>query len=108
MLISLPQLEGRSPIVLELGFVMYWLLVPLAIYGLVLLRRRTIPVWPLAAMFLLVTIVALLIYGEPRFREPAEIALVGLAAVGVERLVVRASGSDQPAKRPSTASRSAS
>jgi hypothetical protein len=37
-------------------------------------------------MFVLVSVVAVLIYGEVRFREPAEVALVLLAAVGVDHL----------------------
>jgi len=86
LLTSLPHLEGRSPIVLEFGFGMFYLLVPLAAYGLVILRRRGVPVWPLGSMFVLVSVVAVLIYGEVRFREPAEVALVLLAAVGVDHL----------------------
>ena len=78
-------LEGRHRGFLEAGAVMYLVLLPLAAYGFVLLRRRRTPVWILMTPFILVTVTALLIYGDVRFREPAELSLVVLAAVGLER-----------------------
>ncbi len=84
---KLPQLADRSPVVLELGFVMYYVLVALSVCGVVLLRRRSGSVWLLISPFVLVTIAAALIYGDVRFRQPAELSLVVLAAIAVERLL---------------------
>jgi hypothetical protein len=66
---------------------MYWALVPLAIGGLLVLRRRHIMVWPLVAQFAMVTITAAAFYGLIRFRIPAEVALVVLAAAALDYLV---------------------
>jgi hypothetical protein len=79
---------------------MYYVLVPLAVYGLILLRRRRVPVCPLVSTFALVALVAVLIYGDVRFREPAEISLVILAAVAVDRLWRRLRGEEDGVGRP--------
>jgi hypothetical protein len=50
----------------------------------VLLRRRGTTQWPLLVPFALVTILAAVAYGIPRFRVPAEVSLVVLAAVAVD------------------------
>ena len=52
---------------------------PLAIAGLVLLRRRRRALWPLVATAVTVTIVAASTYGQQRFRIAAEPALLVLA-----------------------------
>jgi 4-amino-4-deoxy-L-arabinose transferase-like glycosyltransferase len=77
---------GRSSLVQGLGVGMYWLLLPLAVYGLVLLRRRRAPIWLILVPVFTVSVTMLLIYGFLRFRQPAEISLVVLAAVALERL----------------------
>jgi 4-amino-4-deoxy-L-arabinose transferase-like glycosyltransferase len=83
---TLPQIPGRDPKVSEIGFLMYDVLVILAIYGFVVLRRRAVRVWLLMTTFVLVTVNALLIYGDVRFRQPAELSLVVLAAVALDQL----------------------
>jgi 4-amino-4-deoxy-L-arabinose transferase-like glycosyltransferase len=83
---SLPQLEGRSAQVSEMGVVMYDLLAVLAVWGFVVLRRRGVALWILMTTFMLVLVSALLIYGDVRFREPAELALVVLAAAALDQL----------------------
>jgi len=83
---GLPYLPGRSATEVGLGFAMYDLLVPLAVYGFVLLRRRAVPVLVLMSTFVLVTSTSLLFYGTARLREPAELSLVVLAAVAVDQL----------------------
>jgi 4-amino-4-deoxy-L-arabinose transferase-like glycosyltransferase len=89
---KLPQLPDRAAIALELGFVMYYGLVLLAIYGWVARRRRPVPAGILISTFILVTVSAFVIYGDVRFREPAELSLVVLAAVGAEHLWGRRGG----------------
>jgi 4-amino-4-deoxy-L-arabinose transferase-like glycosyltransferase len=88
--------EGRSAPVHRLGLVMLWVLVPLAILGTVALRRRGVAVWILLAPLVLISITAMLTYGNQRFREPADIALVVLGAVGLALLTRRRAA--RPAK----------
>jgi 4-amino-4-deoxy-L-arabinose transferase-like glycosyltransferase len=81
--------EGRSVRVQKLGVLMFYVLAPLAIAGVVLLRRRGEVTWILLTPFIIVAVTALTTYGNLRFREPAEIALVILAAVAVDELLRR-------------------
>ena len=64
-------------------------MVPFAVGGAVVLRRRRVPITPLVAQFVMVTVTAVAIYGLVRFRVPAEVALVVLTAVGVDAVVRR-------------------
>jgi 4-amino-4-deoxy-L-arabinose transferase-like glycosyltransferase len=79
--------EGRPLPVSIAGLVGFYMLVPLAIAGFVLLGRRGVPRWPLASQFLLVTLIAATVRGEVRFRIPAEVALVVLASVALAALL---------------------
>lgn len=76
--------EGRSVRVQKLGVVAFFLMLPFAAWGIVALRRRGEGVWVLLAPALLVSLTALATYGNLRFREPADVALVVLAAVGLD------------------------
>ena len=69
------------------GVVMYFLLLPLAAAGAVMVRRRRLaPLGILLAPVALVVVVSALGYGTPRFRVPAEIPLVVLASVAIARV----------------------
>jgi 4-amino-4-deoxy-L-arabinose transferase-like glycosyltransferase len=97
--------EGRDAGVSWAGFVTFWLLVPCAAVGAVMLRRRRVPITPLIAQFVVVTITAAAIYGLVRFRVPAEVSLVVLAAVAVDawlggRRDAAESDADAPEARP--------
>jgi 4-amino-4-deoxy-L-arabinose transferase-like glycosyltransferase len=70
----------------RIGVAIYYLLLPLAVAGAVMLRRRGEPLGILLAPVALVVLVAILGYGTPRFRVPAEIPLVVLAAVTLSRV----------------------
>ena len=83
------SLEGRPRDWQMAGTVMYWVLLPLAVAGVVLLRRRRVPVWPLVATAVVVSITAVLTYGQQRFRVAAEPAIVVLAAVTLVTLARR-------------------
>jgi 4-amino-4-deoxy-L-arabinose transferase-like glycosyltransferase len=75
--------EGRA-LGLELAGAVYWfLLLPPGVYGLVLLRRRGVALMPLIAPFVLALAATVVGYGVPRFRHPADVALVVLAAVAI-------------------------
>jgi 4-amino-4-deoxy-L-arabinose transferase-like glycosyltransferase len=72
--------EGRAAGLEVAGAIFFWLLVPLGAYGVTLLRRRSLP---LLAPFALAIAATLVGYGVPRFRHPADVALVVLAAVAL-------------------------
>ncbi len=78
--------EGRESWASWFGFAMYVPLVPLAVAGGVVLRRDRRLLWPLASTAIVVTLTAALFYGLLRFRIPAEVAIVALAAVALDRL----------------------
>lgn len=61
----------------------YYVLMPLAIGGLVLLRRRGTAIYPLLAQPILVTITAAATFGITRYRAGAEITVVLAAAVAL-------------------------
>ena len=61
----------------------------LALVAAVALRRRGAMLWPLAAPILLVTAVSVVGYGDPRFAQAGNVAVVVLAGVGA---VVAADG----------------
>jgi hypothetical protein len=76
--------EGRDVEVSWAGFFGFWILVPCAVVGGVQLRRRRVPITPLVSQFVIVTVTAAAVYGITRFRIPAEVSVVVLAAVAVD------------------------
>jgi len=87
--LDVESFEGRPHGWLVAGFVGYWLLVPFAIAGVVLLLRARALVWPLVAPFAAVAIGTVLTYGNQRFRIGAEPPLVILAAVAFVAIAAR-------------------
>ena len=73
--------EGRPEAVSIAGFVFFYALLPPAVAGAVLLHRRRVTLVPLLGQFALVTLTALAFYGIVRFRVPAEISMLVLAAI---------------------------
>jgi 4-amino-4-deoxy-L-arabinose transferase-like glycosyltransferase len=94
------QNEGREPPVGWAGFVSFWLLVPFAVGGAVLLRGRGRALWPLLSTIVVVTLVSALFYGLLRFRAPAEVTLVVLAAVAMAELQARLARDPVPHQNP--------
>jgi len=84
--------EGRPVPAAFAGVLAYWVLLPFALIGVVVLRRRRLPVWPLVVIAGLVTVIAATGYGQVRFRAEFEVVLVVLAAVGVSALRPRRRG----------------
>jgi hypothetical protein len=80
------QAEGRAEGLELAGAIVWWALLPLGVYGLVLLRRRGVPITPLLAPFALAVAATLIGYGVPRFRHPADVALAVLAGVALDAL----------------------
>lgn len=83
--------EGRSLRVTQAGVAVYFVLLALAVWGVVLLRRRRAPLLILLAPFVVVCVSSAAGFGLPRFRQAAEISIVVLAAVAVSGLLARRS-----------------
>jgi 4-amino-4-deoxy-L-arabinose transferase-like glycosyltransferase len=66
------------------GMGMFFAMIPFAVVGFFGLRRRKMPVWPLASMFVMVSVAVVVFLGNTRYRVPADLALVALAACGLE------------------------
>jgi 4-amino-4-deoxy-L-arabinose transferase-like glycosyltransferase len=99
----LASAEGRHPRAQHLGLLAYWLLVPLAIVGAVLLRRRREPALAvLLVPIALALLVAAVTYGSTRFRFVAEPALVVLGAVTVDVLLGALRARSRPASATAT------
>ncbi|MCB1256220.1 MAG: glycosyltransferase family 39 protein [Microthrixaceae bacterium] len=62
----------------------YYALIPMAIAGLIVLRRRSVKIWPLLSQPILVTLVAAGTFGITRYRAGAEVSIVLAAAVAIE------------------------
>jgi 4-amino-4-deoxy-L-arabinose transferase-like glycosyltransferase len=87
--IDFESLEGRPKRWQAVGTVMYWVLLPLAVAGAILLLRRRVRVWPLLSTAVVVIFTTALTYGQQRFRIADEPSLVVLAAVSVAAVVTR-------------------
>jgi hypothetical protein len=93
--------EGRSPAAQKLAVAMFFVLAGLSVLGVRTLRRRRVTVWILLVPIILVSVTALSTYGNMRFREPAELSLVVLAAVALDGLW-RQRDRDRRRRRPET------
>ena len=84
------------------ALVMGWAVMALAVAGGIALRRRGVPIAPLVAPLVLVTVVSALFFGDVRFREAADVSLVLLAAAALSRLPDRAGAAAEapPARAP--------
>jgi hypothetical protein len=87
--IQLDTYDDRQPFLSRIGLAQYYVLMVLAIGGAILLYRRKVWVWPLLSMFVIVTFTAATSYGTTRFRTPAEVAIVVLAAVTIDWIITR-------------------
>jgi 4-amino-4-deoxy-L-arabinose transferase-like glycosyltransferase len=79
--------EGRPRDASIAGLIVYYALLPLALGGLVIMRRRRLRPWILLVPAGVLTVVAALFYGLVRFRAPFEVCLVVLAAPSLVRIV---------------------
>src|SRR5262249_9632510 len=94
--IKFEALEGRPRGWQGVGTVMYWVLLPLAVAGAIVLVRRPMRVWPLLSTAVVGSITTALTYGQQRLRTAAEPAIVVLAAVSVVVLATRAARRPRP------------
>jgi len=91
--------EGRSARVHKLGVIAFFLMLPFAVAGALVLRRRGVDVWILLMPVVAVSVTALATYGNVRFRESAELTLVVLAAVALDA-IWRARSPSSPPRAP--------
>ena len=74
----------------------FYLMVPVALAGIVLLWRRKVTIIPLVAPFVLVTFTAASTFGITRYRVPSEVALCILAGLGAAWVTSRTPAPDEP------------
>ncbi|MCX7620552.1 MAG: glycosyltransferase family 39 protein [Acidimicrobiales bacterium] len=79
------EVRPRTPTVI--GVWMYFALWPVALVGLIALRKRRIPISPFLAIFFMTTVVAAISFALTRYRVPSDEALVVLGAVGIEEII---------------------
>lgn len=75
--------RGTRPPVTAAGFAAFWALSIAAVGGVIVLRRRHDPVFPLLAPILTAVIGIALTFGSTRYRAPADVSIVLLAAVAL-------------------------
>ena len=93
--------RGRAASMAGLWF--YWALLPFAAFGGYTMQRRGIALSPFLGFAASVTLTAMLSFGITRYRLPADVALVILAAVGIDALLGRFAGWKATRRRIETA-----
>jgi 4-amino-4-deoxy-L-arabinose transferase-like glycosyltransferase len=83
------QVEGRGKRSSEIGVLMFYALMPLAIGGGVWLWRRRVPLSPLLSMTIVITVTSAFTFGITRYRVPVDIMVVVMAAAGIEGILQR-------------------
>ena len=99
---------GRPRLPATLGLFAWYVTAALAVGGVVVLRRRRVPLLPLVVITADVLIVAVVTFGQTRYRTALDAVVVMLAGVAVGQALVGAARprssldrrSDQPAARP--------
>src|SRR4029079_17157958 len=81
---SYTQFEGRPLWGARAGLFSYYALALLAIPGFWLVHKRRLTLIPLSAQLVLVCAIAAYAYGSVRFRLPAEVVIVALAALTID------------------------
>jgi 4-amino-4-deoxy-L-arabinose transferase-like glycosyltransferase len=71
----------------ELAIFAYWALLPAAIVGGVILRRRRVPLYPLLSFVAVIVVTVGITFGQPRYRAGGEVVIVLLAAIAVDALL---------------------
>jgi 4-amino-4-deoxy-L-arabinose transferase-like glycosyltransferase len=88
--LKLDEFSSRELELSWLGLGMYYALAAGFVAGLVILRRRRVPVFPLLALVVSVVISVSVTIGETRYRAVAEVPLVLGAAVALDAVLGRA------------------
>jgi 4-amino-4-deoxy-L-arabinose transferase-like glycosyltransferase len=85
--IELDRFSTREPELSRLALGMYYALAAGTVGGIVVLRKRRIPVLPLLAPVISVALTVSVTFGETRYRALAEVSLVVLTAVAIDAAV---------------------
>lgn len=96
--IKLDGIERRELPVSRVGLAMFYSLAIASVGGLLELRRRRVPLSPLLAPVIAVSLAAIVFYGTTRFRAAAEPSLVLLGSVGLVALFTMVSRRRHPAE----------
>jgi len=89
--------EGRGKRASQAAVAAHFLALPFALAGAVALRRRRVTLLPMLVPIVAVTITAAGTFGLTRYRVPADVVIVVLAALGIDLLVRHfRSGDDDP------------
>jgi 4-amino-4-deoxy-L-arabinose transferase-like glycosyltransferase len=78
--------DGKARLITWLSIIQYWFLVPFAVAGLVMLRRRGIALLPFLAPIATVLAITIIGYGTMRFRVAFDVLLPAAGAVALEAL----------------------
>ena len=70
----------------RLALASYYALLPLAVYGLVVMRRRKQTIIPFLGVAAMITFTAASTFGITRYRVPLEVGIVVLAAIALDQL----------------------
>jgi 4-amino-4-deoxy-L-arabinose transferase-like glycosyltransferase len=81
---ELETATGRPAWVSRLGLWYFYVMVPVAVVGALVLRRRRLLLFPFVAMVLLTSVTAVVAFGDARFAVEADVALAILAGVGLD------------------------
>ena len=95
--------EGREIWASNLALIGLYSLAPLAVVGFLQMSRSPSlreTRWPLVALLIHVSLIAIAVYGNPRFRVPAEVALVIWAAIAIAHFLRRDSCDNDAAEAP--------
>jgi 4-amino-4-deoxy-L-arabinose transferase-like glycosyltransferase len=76
-------IEGRGRAASWASLFFYYAMIPFAVVGIVIMWRRKISIVPIVVPAVIVTIAAATTFGLPRYRAPAEVGLVLVAAIGL-------------------------
>ena len=94
------DIEQRGHVTSWAILVSFYLLMPFAIAGLVIMRRRRIPIFPMVAIAASVTITSALAYPITRYRASFDAIVPVLAAVAIVALWQRRRNDTEPGQVP--------
>jgi len=81
--------EGRGVWQSRAGFVMYFVMLPFALAGVIILWRKRVPLAPILALPAVITVTAALAFGVTRYRVPVDLVITLLAGVAIDGLLRR-------------------
>jgi 4-amino-4-deoxy-L-arabinose transferase-like glycosyltransferase len=86
--------EQRERAITYAGLLAWWVLVPLGVYGGVVLHRRRTSLVPVLAPVITVLVASATTFGNTRLRIPADVSVIIAAAVGISALLSRPRAAD--------------